>query len=91
MRTAVYSILAILMTYCQAALAAVGEGVQYVPPPLVSIVWVWVFVAVFIGICVWFGIALWRAEKKDRAQENAAATAQPLVQAPQQNPQQDPS
>ena len=87
MRTAVRSILAILMTYCQAALAAVGEGAQYVPPPLVSVVWVWVFVAVFIGICVWFGIALWRAEKKDRAHESAVATAQSLGQ----NPQQDPS
>jgi heme/copper-type cytochrome/quinol oxidase subunit 2 len=85
MRTAVYSILAILMTYCQSILAAVGESPEYAPPPLVSIVWVWVFVAVFVGICMWFGIALWRAEKKDRAQTSAAATAQHLTQDPQQD------
>jgi len=85
MRTTIYSILGLLITFCRPALAAVGESPEYVPPALVSIIWVWVFVAVFVGICVWFGFALWRAEKKDRAQASAAATAQPIAPGPEQN------
>ena len=80
MKTALQSLLAILAIFCQPALAAVGEeGAQYVPPPLVSIVWVWVFLFVFVGICVWFGVALWRAEKRDRAEAQAAAGAQSVA------------
>ena len=86
MRTTVNSILAILITGCNYALAAVGgEGAAYAPPPRVSVVWVWVFLAVFIGICVWIGVAVWRAEMKERARANGAKTAQPLAPESQHN------
>ena len=42
----------------------------------VSVVWVVVFLAIFVGICAWIGIAIWRNERKNAAkgQRNAQAT-----------------
>ena len=86
MRTTLNSILAILVTCCNYALAAVGgEGAAYAPPPRVSVVWVWVFAAVFVGICVWIGVAVWRAEMKERARASGDTKAQPIAPESQQN------
>ena len=50
------------------AIAAMEEGaVQSEPAPTVDVVWVFVFLAVFVGLCLWFGIYMWRANKRDQA------------------------
>ncbi len=67
MRNIVNSIVAFLITYSYPVLAAVGEGGALAPEPTVSVGWVWFFLVVFVAICAWFGIAIWKAEKKSRA------------------------
>ena len=42
------------------------------PEPTVGVVWVGVFVALFIGLCLWFVIAMIRSERKNKAAENEA-------------------
>jgi len=37
------------------------------PGPAVSTVWVIVFLALFVAICAWIAIAIWRNERKNRA------------------------
>lgn len=49
------------------ALAAVGEGGALAPEPTVGIGWVFTFFVLFVGICVWIGIAIYRAERKSKA------------------------
>jgi hypothetical protein len=52
---------------------AMDAGAASAPGPAVSVVWVIVFLAIFVGICVWIGMSIWRSERKNRAssQENA--------------------
>ena len=52
---------------CIAYAAADGAGTGEVSEPTVSGFWVGVFVAVFVAICVWFVIAIWRAERRNKA------------------------
>jgi hypothetical protein len=62
-------VLAILLSlFTGACLAqAVEEGAASAPEPTVSVVWVIVFLGIFVGICVWIGVAIWRNERKNRA------------------------
>lgn len=55
---------ALLAAWTIVALAALGEGAQLAPEPTVSTGWVLFFVLVFLGVCVWIGYAIWRADKK---------------------------
>ena len=48
------------------AVQAIEEGAANAPEPTVSVVWVIVFLLVFVGICAWIGIAIWRNERKNR-------------------------
>lgn len=45
---------------------AVTDGVG-APGPTVSALWVIVFLALFVAICAWIAIAIWRNERKHRA------------------------
>jgi hypothetical protein len=75
MKSIVRSIVGCLFT-CAAALAvaAAAEGNEFAPEPTVSLGWVWFFLAVFVAICAWFGIAIWRADKKSRVEAEAIGT-----------------
>ena len=74
MRNIFNTILALLFAFgTTLALASAGEGGQLAPEPTVSVGWVFFFVAVFVGICAWFGFAIWSADKKNRV---AAATSE---------------
>jgi hypothetical protein len=46
------------------------QAAELAPEPTVSVVWVGVFVALFVGMCVWFLIAMVRADRKNKAAEN---------------------
>jgi Na+/proline symporter len=61
--------LAILLTFFTASCLAqtVDESAASAPEPTVSAVWVIVFLAIFVAICAWIGIAIWRSERKNRA------------------------
>jgi hypothetical protein len=48
------------------AYAQEGGEAAYVPAPTVGIFWVFVFLALFIGICGWIGFAIWNNERKNR-------------------------
>jgi hypothetical protein len=48
------------------ALAAVAEGGPMAPEPQVNVVWVYVFLIVFVGICAWFGFAIWNSDRKSK-------------------------
>ena len=64
----------LLALFASAAFAqAMGEGAVSAPGPTVSVVWVIVFLAIFVAICTWIGITIWRNERKHRAssQQNA--------------------
>lgn len=67
-------VLAILLSlFAGACFAqAMGEGAAIAPEPSVSVVWVIVFLAIFVGVCAWIGLGIWRNERKNRAssQEN---------------------
>lgn len=49
------------------ASAALEEGGKLAPEPTVGIGWVLFFLVLFVAICVGIGVAVWRAEKKNRA------------------------
>lgn len=49
-------------SFAQAGAECVGA-----PGPVVSTLWVIVFLALFVAICAWIAIAIWRNERKDRA------------------------
>jgi hypothetical protein len=65
------NIVAFLFTWAT-TLAIATEGRELAPEPTVSVGWVWFFLVVFVGICVWFGYAIWNADKKNRTQAIAA-------------------
>jgi hypothetical protein len=45
---------------------------EIAPEPTVSVVWVAIFGLVFVGLCVWFVIAMIRSERKSKAVEQKA-------------------
>ena len=49
------------------AFAQADDAAAVAPEPTVSVVWVIVFLAVFVGVCAWIGVAIWRNERKNRA------------------------
>ena len=59
-------VLVILATVWAAiAHAAVGdEGGQLAAEPTVAVGWVVFFLLLFVAVCVWIGVAIWRADKK---------------------------
>jgi hypothetical protein len=67
---AVASMLACFACFVQ---AAAEEGGALAPEPTVSTVWVVVFLLVFVGICAWIGIAIWRNERKNKSGDSAKA------------------
>jgi hypothetical protein len=69
MRTISDRVLAILLSlFAGVSFAqAVEEGAASAPEPTVSVVWVIAFLGIFVGVCVWIGIAIWRNERKNRA------------------------
>jgi hypothetical protein len=64
-------LLGLFTAVAQAAMQEGGEG-AYAPEPTVSVVWVVVFLALFLDICVWIGVAIWRNERKNSGQGNKA-------------------
>ena len=67
MRQIITSILTLFACASTFVLAAAGEGGQLAPEPTVSVGWVYFFVIVFFAVCVWFGFAIWSADRKNRA------------------------
>lgn len=68
MRNIFSSIVALFYTFgTGVALAVVEEGSKLAPEPTVAVGWVYFFVFLFVGICVWIGYAIWSAEQKNRA------------------------
>ena len=47
--------------------AAVEQTGKLAPEPTVSVVWVVLFLALFVGVCVVIGVAAVRAERKSKA------------------------
>jgi hypothetical protein len=68
-------VLAILVSLFAAACfaQAVEEGAASAPEPTVSVVWVIAFLGIFVGVCIWIGIAIWRNERKNRASNSENA------------------
>lgn len=64
----------VVIALCFTGLSLLGHASEQAgnlaPEPTVSVVWVGVFVALFVGLCVWFVIAMIRAERKNKAAEN---------------------
>ena len=58
---------------CVAQAAMEDGGAALAPEPTVSVVWVLVFLAIFVGICAWIGVAIWRNERKNAAKAQANA------------------
>ena len=58
--------LASLLGYAQ------EQAAEIAPEPTVSVIWVAVFGLVFVGMCVWFVIAMIRSERKSKAVEQKA-------------------
>ena len=67
MRNILNTILAVLLACGTTFALAAAEGGQLAPEPTVSVGWVYFFVIVFFGICAWFGMAIWNADRKSRA------------------------
>lgn len=59
--------LLVLFACATQALAQASGEVVHAPSPTVSVVWVVVFLVLFVGICAWIGLAIWRNERKNRA------------------------
>ena len=67
MRNILNTILTLLFACGTTFALANAEGGQLAPEPTVSVGWVYFFVIVFFGICAWFGMAIWNADRKSRA------------------------
>ncbi len=72
MKTAIQSVslafLAVIATLVQAA-----DEAPYVPAPMVNTFWVYAFFVLFVGVCVWIGVAIWRAERRSKQAARDAA------------------
>ena len=49
-----------------AAQAATGLIDKMAPEPTGNVIWVGVFLLVFLGVCVWGGVAIYRAQRKSK-------------------------
>ncbi len=67
MRNLIARSLAFVLALAAPFAFAAEEGVL-APEPTVSVFWVGVFFLVFIGVCVWFGVAMVRADRKNKAE-----------------------
>jgi hypothetical protein len=67
--------LAVFLAVPAALARAAEDGAALAPEPTVNVAWVAVFLVVFLGICAWFGIAIWRAERKNRVNAGNNAKA----------------
>ncbi|MCC6532198.1 MAG: hypothetical protein IT531_06595 [Burkholderiales bacterium] len=56
----------VLTLFAPLAGAAMEEGGALAPEPTVNVVWVGVFLVLFVGVCVWIGVAIWRAERRSK-------------------------
>ena len=52
------------------ARAAEDRSGSMAPEPTVDVVWVFVFLGLFVGICVWMGVAIWRGERGKSGKES---------------------
>jgi len=67
MKTAIQrSTLAFFAFIASIAQAAMQEGGVMAPEPQVATFWVFAFLVLFVGICIWIGVAIWRAERKKK-------------------------
>lgn len=67
MRNVFKSVLAFLFSVSVGtALAVVDETNKLAPEPTVAVGWVYFFLCLFVGVCVWIGYAIWHADKKSR-------------------------
>ena len=64
---------ATLLAFAALAGRASEQAGNLEPEPTVGVVWVGVFVALFVGLCVWFFIALLRNERKTKAARDNAS------------------
>ena len=46
--------------------AATGLSDKMAPEPTVNVIWVGVFLLIFLGVCVWGGVAIYRAQQKSK-------------------------
>jgi hypothetical protein len=58
--------LLVLFTCVTQAFAQASGEVVHAPSPTVSVFWVVMFLVLFVGICAWIGVAIWRNERKNR-------------------------
>jgi hypothetical protein len=75
MKVVVDRVVAMMLGFfaCVAQAAMEDGSAAAAAEPTVSVIWVVVFLAIFVGICAWIGIAIWRNERKNagKAQANA--------------------
>ena len=64
MKLALKILVIVVTVWAALAHAAIGEGGQLAPEPTVATGWVVFFLFLFVGVCVWIGYAIWRADKK---------------------------
>jgi NhaP-type Na+/H+ or K+/H+ antiporter len=55
--------------------SALEPGAASAPEPTVDAVWVVVFGVLFIAVCVWIGIAIFRAEKKNKTDNGSGGSS----------------
>ena len=64
MKLALKILVIVVTVWTALAHAAIGEGGQLAPEPTVAMGWVVFFLFLFVGVCVWIGYAIWRADKR---------------------------
>lgn len=52
---------------------ALAQSAADQPEPHVDMVWVWIFVALFVGSIVLVGWMMWRGERAERARQKSSA------------------
>jgi hypothetical protein len=55
--------------------AALEGGAALAPEPTVDVIWVAAFGVLFLVVCVWIGVAIFRAEKKKKTDEGAGGSS----------------
>lgn len=54
----------LFLTFCVQAADETAAALE--PAPRVNTIWVGVFFLVFVGVCAWFAMSIYRAEKKSK-------------------------
>jgi len=70
MKTFVNYVVATWLALTSLSALAALEGGQLAPEPTVNVAWVGVFLLLFIGVCVFIGVAIYRAEGKRKQDSN---------------------